>query len=81
MLRAYRPDRFKTPGTQVNVGIRQSVFVFTEEERHRLQEIHRMTIAAEENAAATVAANGLRGLRNASDPPAPGPAVTASAND
>jgi len=41
MLRAYRPDRFKTPGTNVNVGVKSDVFVFTEEERHELMRVNR----------------------------------------
>jgi hypothetical protein len=41
MLRAYKPDTFKTPGTQVNIGTRGDVFVFTEEQRHKLIEINR----------------------------------------
>ena len=31
MLRAYRPDKFKRPGTQVNIGTKGDVFVPTEE--------------------------------------------------
>ena len=41
MLRAYRPDRFKTPGTQVNIGAKSDIFVLTEEQRHKLMEINR----------------------------------------
>jgi hypothetical protein len=41
LLRAYRPDRFKTPGTQVNIGTRGDIFVLTEEQRHELQRINR----------------------------------------
>jgi len=44
MLRAYRPDRFKTPGTQVNIGTKGDVFVLTEEQRHELQAINRRRI-------------------------------------
>jgi hypothetical protein len=40
-LRAYKPERFKRPGAQVNVGTKGSVFVLTEEERHELQRISR----------------------------------------
>src|SRR5882724_5868629 len=40
-LRGYQPERFKRPGTQVNVGTKGSVFVLTEEERHELMEINR----------------------------------------
>jgi hypothetical protein len=41
MLRAYKPDTFKTPGTQVNIGTKGDVFVLTEEQRHKLIEINR----------------------------------------
>ena len=41
MLRAWKPDRFKTPGTQVNIGTRGDVFVLTEEQRHELMRINR----------------------------------------
>jgi hypothetical protein len=41
MLRAYRPDRFKPPGTNVNLATRGDVFVLTEEQRHELQRINR----------------------------------------
>ena len=44
MLRPYRPDRFKTPGTQVNIGTKGDVFVLTEEQRHELQAINRRRI-------------------------------------
>lgn len=40
-LRAYMPDRFKTPGTNVNIGTKGDVFVLTEEQRHELQRINR----------------------------------------
>jgi hypothetical protein len=40
-LRAYKPERFKRPGTQVNVGAKGDVFVLTEEQRHELQRINR----------------------------------------
>jgi hypothetical protein len=46
-LRAYRPERFKRPGTQVNVGMKNDVFVLTEEQRHELQRINRQRL--EEN--------------------------------
>jgi hypothetical protein len=46
-LRAYKPERFKRPGTQVNVGMKGGVFVLTEEERHELQRINRQWL--EEN--------------------------------
>ena len=41
MLRAYQPDRFKTPGTNVHLGTRGDVFVLTEEQRHELMRINR----------------------------------------
>ncbi len=41
MLRAWRPDRFKTPGTNVNIGTRGDIFVLTEEQRMELQRINR----------------------------------------
>jgi hypothetical protein len=46
MLRAYRPDRFKTPGTQVNIGTKGDVFVLTEEQRMELQRINREYLLA-----------------------------------
>jgi hypothetical protein len=46
MLRAYRPDRFKTPGTQVNVGTKGDVFVLTEEQRHELMDLNRQWLLA-----------------------------------
>jgi len=42
MLRAWKPDRFKTPGgAQVNVAARNDVFVLTEEQRAELKAINR----------------------------------------
>jgi len=41
LLRAYKPDRFKTPGTQVNIGTKGDIFVLTEEQRHRLMDYNR----------------------------------------
>jgi len=41
LLRAYRPDKFKTPGAQVNIGTKGDVFVLTEEQRHELMRINR----------------------------------------
>ena len=41
MLRAYRPDRFKTAGVNVNVGVRGDVFLLTEEQRAELKAINR----------------------------------------
>src|SRR5262245_24993877 len=40
-LRALRPGKFKTPGTQVNIGTKGDIFVLTEEQRHELQRINR----------------------------------------
>jgi hypothetical protein len=40
-LRGYMPDKFKRPGTQVNIGTKGDVFVLTEEQRHELQRINR----------------------------------------
>jgi hypothetical protein len=40
MLRAYKPDTFKTAGVQVNIG-QQNVFRLTEDQRHRLIEYNR----------------------------------------
>jgi hypothetical protein len=45
MLRAYRSDRFKTPGTQVNIGTKGDVFVLTEEQRHELMDTHKELLA------------------------------------
>ncbi len=41
LLRAWRPDRFKTPGTQVNVATRGDVFLLTEAQRAELRAINR----------------------------------------
>ena len=41
MLRAWKPDRFKTPGTQINLGVKQDIFVLSEDQRHELQAINR----------------------------------------
>ena len=41
LLRAWKPDRFKTAGVNVNVGTRCDVFVLTEEQRHELMRINR----------------------------------------
>lgn len=40
MLRAYKPDTFKTAGVQVNIG-QQNVFRLSEDMRHRLMEYNR----------------------------------------
>ena len=47
MLRAYRPERFKTPGNNVNIGVKGDVFVLTEDQRHKLQEITRARLDRE----------------------------------
>src|SRR5437773_10550111 len=39
LLRAYKPDTFKTAGTTVNIGAKGDIFVLTEEQRHELQAI------------------------------------------
>jgi hypothetical protein len=41
LLRAKRPGDFKTPGVNVNLGVRGDVFILTEEQRHVLMEINR----------------------------------------
>ena len=41
VLRALRPNKFKTPGTQVNIGTKGDVFTLSEEQRHELQRINR----------------------------------------
>jgi len=41
MLRAYRPDRFKTAGVQVNIGGRNNILVLSEDQRHRLMDYNR----------------------------------------
>ena len=41
MLRAWKPDRFKTPGAQVNIGTRGDVFVLSEAQRHELRNLNR----------------------------------------
>jgi hypothetical protein len=40
-FRAWKPDRFKTPGAVVNIGTRGDVFVLTDEQRHGLRLINR----------------------------------------
>jgi hypothetical protein len=41
LLRAWKPDRFKTAGVNVNLGTRGDVFVLTEEQRAELRAINR----------------------------------------
>jgi hypothetical protein len=45
MLRAHRPDKFKTAGVNVNVAARGDIFVLSEEQRHELQAINRRRLA------------------------------------
>jgi hypothetical protein len=52
-LRAYKPERFKRPGAQVNVATKGSIFVLTEEERHELQRINREWILEQQALAET----------------------------
>jgi hypothetical protein len=46
VLRALRPDKFKTPGAQVNVAVKNDVFVLTEEQRHVLMDYKRRELLA-----------------------------------
>jgi hypothetical protein len=46
LLRAYRPDKFKSPGTNVNIATKSDGFVLTEEQRMELQRINRERILA-----------------------------------
>jgi hypothetical protein len=46
MLRAYKSDHFKTPGTNINLGVKGDIFVLTEEQRHELQDINRAAVMA-----------------------------------
>jgi hypothetical protein len=39
-----RPDRFKTPGTNVNIATKGDVFVLTEEQRREMQDINRAQV-------------------------------------
>ena len=41
LLRAWKPDRFKTAGVNVNLGVKGDVFVLTEDQRHELRNINR----------------------------------------
>jgi hypothetical protein len=41
MLRAHKPDTFKTAGVQVNIGAKGDLFVLTEEQRKELQRVNR----------------------------------------
>jgi hypothetical protein len=51
-LRAKRPETFKTPGVNVNVGVKGDVFVLTEEQRHILMDYKRRELLAWEPPAA-----------------------------
>ena len=44
LLRAKRPETFKTPGVNVNVGTKGDIFVLTEEQRHILMDVNRQWI-------------------------------------
>jgi hypothetical protein len=46
LLKANRPDKFKTPGTQVKVATRGDVFMLTEEQRHELMRLNRQWLEA-----------------------------------
>jgi hypothetical protein len=46
MLRAHRPDKFKTAGVQVNLATKGDIWVLTEEQRHELQRINRAYLEA-----------------------------------
>jgi hypothetical protein len=50
MLRAHRPDKFKTAGVNLNLGVKGDVFVLTEEQRLELQAINRARIERESQA-------------------------------
>src|SRR5204862_4001874 len=41
MLRAHKPDTFKTAGVNVNIGNRNNILLLTEEQRHRLMDYNR----------------------------------------
>ena len=63
MLRAYRPDRFKTLGTNANIGTRGDVFVLTEEQRAELKAINRQWLLTAPIESDTVSAHGANDLR------------------
>jgi hypothetical protein len=44
MLRAHRPDQFKTAGVNLNIGVKGDVFLLTKEQRMELQAINRERI-------------------------------------
>ena len=46
LLRAHKPDIFKTAGTQVNIGSRGDIFVLSEDQRHELQRLNREWLEA-----------------------------------
>jgi hypothetical protein len=66
LLRAKRPETFKTPGVNVNVGVKSDVFVLTEEQRHILMDYKRRQTLAWEPPAEDQPATP--------EPPAPPPA-------
>ena len=55
MLRAHKPDKFKTAGVQVNLGVKGDVFVLSEEQRHELQRINREWLLSSPTPRASVA--------------------------
>jgi hypothetical protein len=61
LLRANRPNKFKTPGgANVNVATKGDVFVLTEEQRHELMEINRERIKDENAERARLLLNAPR---------------------
>jgi hypothetical protein len=46
LLRAYKPDTFKTADVSVNIGTKGDVFVLTEEQRHELMRLNREWLLA-----------------------------------
>ena len=58
-LRGYMPDKFKRPGTQVNIGTKGDVFILTEEQRHELQRINREWLEENPPQNSTVSATAL----------------------
>jgi hypothetical protein len=65
MLRALRPNKFKTADVNVNVATRGDIFVLTEEQRHELQAINQRRLAR-------------RSMEESEHTPALGPPVAAS---
>jgi hypothetical protein len=71
LLRAYRPDKFKTPGTQVNIGTKGDVFVLTEEQRHELMRINREFLLSTPVPTGNLPANKDNELQQIPNLPAP----------